>query len=347
MFEEGFCDYHWYLRKRFHERLIQTYANPNSQSWDRSWLCRVSVVLALAETWNRGRAAPDEPCPPLAGQYVKSTADPLGGGGLAGVPLTSQPRLPPGSEFFEQGLLLLKLSLEEPVIEDVEALNLVVSPTPTPLFIAVAARILTLTRISKAFYCYSLNRRNSAYFYASQSISLAKLLSLDKPEQSAHESRIAQEHRIRVWWTSYCMNRMVSTELGIPPTHEPASRDLKLPSSAHLTPQELEEFFDPSLLTAQTQLCQIKFRVVETASHHLRMSADGKPLEVLGPCLTTLQEWRQHLTGGMSFTFDRGIPKEMLDLPACRILASLYLRYHQVYQTLHTTHCYSPIHGTC
>ena len=139
VFEEGFCDYHWYLRKRFHERLIQTYASPNSQSWDRSWLCRVSVVLALAETWNRGRAAPDEPSPPLAGQYVKPTADPLGGG-LSGVQLTSQPRLPPGSEFFEQGLLLLKLSLEEPVIEDVEALNLVVSPL-TPLFIVIAIAI--------------------------------------------------------------------------------------------------------------------------------------------------------------------------------------------------------------
>ena len=126
------------------------------------------------------------------------------------------------------------------------------------------------------------------------------------------------------------MNRMVSTELGIPPAHEPASRDLSLPSLSHLTPEEQEEFFDPGLLSAQTQLCQIKFKVVETASHHLRMSADGNPLDILGPCLNTLQEWRQHLSHGMSFTFDRGISKEMLGIPACRIVASLYLRYHQV-----------------
>lgn len=191
----------------------------------------------------------------------------------------------------------------------------------------------------KAFYCYSLNRRKSAYFYAAQSISLAKLLSLDKPEppsdlvteQVAHEERIVQEHRRRVWWTSYCMNRMVSTELGIPPAHEPASRDLPLPSSITLTPEEEEEFFDPELLTAQTQLCQIKFKVVETASHHIRMSADGRPLDVLDPCLTTLQEWRKHLPSGMSFTFDNGIPKKMLELPAARVVASLYLRYHQVF----------------
>ena len=125
VFEEGFCDYHWYLRKGFHERLLRTYASPNTQAQDRNWLCRVSVVLALAETWNRGRAAPEESNIPLGGQFVKPATDPLGGG-LADMPLAPQPRLPPGSEFFEQGLLLLKLSLEEPVIEDVEALNLVV-----------------------------------------------------------------------------------------------------------------------------------------------------------------------------------------------------------------------------
>ncbi|KAK7755570.1 hypothetical protein SLS62_002504 [Diatrype stigma] len=328
VFEEGFCDYHWFLRKRFRERLALTYASPSSQSRDRNWLCRVSVVLALAETWNRGRSflgAAEQPTaalpPPLLGQQQFGK---LGGGGgeAAGdsggpplppdVPLNPQPRLPPGSEFFEQGLLLLKLTLEEPIIEDVEALNLI------------------------AFYCYSLNRRNSAYLYAAQSISLAKLLGLDKPElprdlvpEQAGQERVVQEHRKRVWWTSYCMNRMVSTELGIPPAHEPASRDLQLPSSAHLARDEEEEFFDSKLLTAQTQLCQIKFKVVETASHHIQMSADGSPLDILGPCLTTLQEWRQHLPRGMSFTFDNGIPKEMLELPAARVVASLYLRYHQ------------------
>ncbi len=167
---------------------------------------------------------------------------------------------------------------------------------------------------------------------------MAKLLGLDKPsqpstpatEEAAREERIAQEHRKRVWWTSYCMNRMVCTELGIPLVHEPASRDLQLPSSACLTPEEKEEFSDPNLLTALIQLCQIKFKVVETASHQIRTSADGRPLDVLGPCLTTLKEWRQHLPRGLSFNFNNGTPKEMLGLPSIRVIASLYLRYYHV-----------------
>ncbi len=123
---EGFCEYHWFLRKRFCERLALTYASPSSQSRDRNWLCRVSVVLALAETWNRGRSLPGgAPSPPSLGQYGKPNNE-VTSDGLSDRPLTPQPSLPPGSEFFEQGLLLLKLSLEEPVIEDVEALNLIV-----------------------------------------------------------------------------------------------------------------------------------------------------------------------------------------------------------------------------
>ncbi|KAI8242236.1 Proline utilization trans-activator [Colletotrichum sp. SAR 10_99] len=65
-FEEGFSEYHWFLRKDFRDRLI-------SES---------------SET-------PQAPPPP------------------------------PGSDYFEQGLMLLKMSSEEPVSEDVEALNLI------------------------------------------------------------------------------------------------------------------------------------------------------------------------------------------------------------------------------
>lgn len=37
--------------------------------------------------------------------------------------------LPPGTEYFEQGLLMLKVSYEDPTVDDVEALNLAVSET--------------------------------------------------------------------------------------------------------------------------------------------------------------------------------------------------------------------------
>ena len=103
--EEGFSDYHWYLRSRFHSRLNLTYLDPASQSSDRNWLCRVSVVMALAETWNHGRMSTGE-------SQCRALTDPPS---------------PPGSEFFEQGLLLLNTAPEEIVVEHVEACNLIVS----------------------------------------------------------------------------------------------------------------------------------------------------------------------------------------------------------------------------
>ncbi|KAM0327548.1 hypothetical protein ACHAQA_005839 [Verticillium albo-atrum] len=296
VFEEGFCDYHWFLRKKFRERLSLTYSDPGSQSGDRNWLCRVSVVLALAETWIHGRMTSLSDYEPL-----RSPAPPDG---------QSSP-LPPGSDFFEQSLMLLKTSSEEPVAEDVEALNLI------------------------AFYSYSLNRRKTAYAYASQSIALSKLLHLNKPRtfrgttnQPGVSARVHNEHRKRLWWTSYCMDRMTTTELGLSPLQTVTPDTVELPSTADLTPSELEEFFDAHVLAAQAQMCEIKRNVANTVTRHLRVPDSERTLDALKPCLDMLQHWRFSLPIHMSFEFENGIPAKMMELPVARVLSSLYLRYN-------------------
>ncbi|KAF2019460.1 hypothetical protein BU24DRAFT_120620 [Aaosphaeria arxii CBS 175.79] len=305
IFEEGFCDYHWFLRRKFRERLMLSYSDPQTQTTDRNWLCRVSVVLALAETWNRGRSATlgntipsQENADPIARPSPSSDTIDVWGETLP---------VPPGSELFEQCLLLLKISLEEPSLEDVEALNLI------------------------AFYSYTLNRRKTAFFYARQSLSLAKLLSLDQPSTHTFDSeqRILEEHRKRIWWTCYCMDRMVSTELGIAPMQDSITKGLQYPDSSHLSPPERADFFEPFLLTAQVQLSIIKGKVVETVTQQLQLKSDTDPVAVLKPCMDLVQSWREGLPPDQCFSFDAGIPSAMFALPFHRVLASLYLRYHQ------------------
>ena len=131
VFEEGYRDYHWYLRNRFRVRLSQTYSDPESQAMDRNWLCRVSVVLALAEAWNYGRTSPlgleNEDMPRgVRNAYAINNGNGHWASSDSTSEASSQP-LPPGSALFEQALLLLKTPCEEPVLEDVEALNLIVS----------------------------------------------------------------------------------------------------------------------------------------------------------------------------------------------------------------------------
>lgn len=103
IFEDIFCDHHWFLRRDFRERAQLLFSDPKTQSQDRSWLSRASLVFALATTFMYG----SQPSGGVAAEQYET------------------PTLP-GSDLFEQAVALLNVSSEEPTTEDVEALNLMV-----------------------------------------------------------------------------------------------------------------------------------------------------------------------------------------------------------------------------
>ncbi|EPE07154.1 zinc c6 transcription factor [Ophiostoma piceae UAMH 11346] len=290
VFEEGFCDYHFILRNQFRQRLLLTYQDPRSQARDRIWLCRVSVVMALAEAWNSGRKEGE----PSTRQQSRS---PEQNAKRVSFPEGSQPTstdLPPGAELFEQGLYLFRSPLEEANIEHIEALNLI------------------------AFYCYSLNRRRTAYLTAGQSMRTATLLRLHEPWQGTADGTgsteidvVEAEHRKRVWWTSYCMDRMVSNEFGFPPTQNPADLDIALPSNSVLVSAASAEFFNADILTAHIHLCRIRTAIVEVVSRKT-VSATMVPatIDIFVNCMESLHRWNKELPDHMSFQFDGGIPDE-------------------------------------
>lgn len=101
-------DYHWFLQRRSREQLDITYSNPNAaESKSRIWLCRLLVVFALGESYNSARTP-----------HIRLDSN------IYSDDYTSPP---PGTEFFEYALMLLKVPYEEPTIEYVEVLNLIVS----------------------------------------------------------------------------------------------------------------------------------------------------------------------------------------------------------------------------
>lgn len=113
-------EYHWYLRRSFRQRLEATYTNPQSgESRNRVWLCTFLVVLALGESF-------DSKLPPAI-----EVADDLNvHDHTHGKTITSSSSLP-GAQFFDQAMSLWKVRYEEATIEDVEALNLIVSISNT------------------------------------------------------------------------------------------------------------------------------------------------------------------------------------------------------------------------
>lgn len=108
-------DYHWYRKRQFHAHIDRLFDSSQSHTVDRTWLCCFSVALALGESYNDNVS----PSFLLDNRTGISTHD------------TTTENLeqvkPPGVELFKQALLLLRPSYEEPTIEQVEALNLIVS----------------------------------------------------------------------------------------------------------------------------------------------------------------------------------------------------------------------------
>ncbi|KAE8401785.1 hypothetical protein BDV37DRAFT_253974 [Aspergillus pseudonomiae] len=286
------CDYHWYQKKRFRTRIDNLYDPSRSYQIEKTWLCCVSVVLALGESYN-DIVSPAFLVDSRAGLSANS-ADTI----------DSERVNPPGIELFKQALLLLPPSYEEPTVEQVEALNLI------------------------TFYCYSLNRRKTAYTYAGTALRLAKLLGLSKPQPAM--SPLEREHRKRVWWTTICMDVTTCIELSLEPACVFKEDSIGFPDSSQLSMEDAEEFSDPQYLTAQVKLCRIKYQIIRTVSE-LRFGNAVEAQALIGPCLQALNRWSLEFSPRLEFTEEGGFLDKTLAFPPMRTVASLLLRYNQCF----------------
>jgi proline utilization trans-activator len=96
-----------------------------AESRDRVWLCRLLAVFALGETYITTPTPEIYLSPDLSQEACLDHRD------MAKTTTT------PGTEFFEQALMLLKIPFEEPTIEHIEALNLIVSTTFIPHLLSI------------------------------------------------------------------------------------------------------------------------------------------------------------------------------------------------------------------
>lgn len=113
-------DYHWFLRDSFRIQVETLYQDPGGPyARDRTWLCRLLTTLAIGESY-----VPDSPLViRFNGTQIVPTEIAINSSDMKGRKSTT----PPGTELFEQALSLLHISYEEPQIEYIEVLNLIVS----------------------------------------------------------------------------------------------------------------------------------------------------------------------------------------------------------------------------
>jgi proline utilization trans-activator len=188
-------------------------------------------------------------------------------------------------------------------------------------------KILDDLSLKQCFYCYSLNRRKTAFIYSGLSMRLSNMIGLDKPAGPAF-SALQREHRKRLWWTSYCLDKNTSTEMGWKPAYTLADRELNYPSNEQLSQDDLEEFHDPDFLTAQVKLTKLKLSITETA-YRLK-SGNLVDNHEIRSCLDMLQKWESDLTPNVASNIASGISREMSKSRTTRTTSSLFLKCNHV-----------------
>lgn len=105
--------------------------------------------------------------------------------------------------------------------------------------------------------------------------------------------------------------------------------DLDYPDSSSLSQEDLEEFFDPDLLTAQIKLLQIKSEVINVVSQ-LKSKHIYQPYDLLDQCLKRLTQCRDDMPAYLASTFEFNSRAPLNATAENRVPFSLALRYNQV-----------------
>ncbi|KAL3711793.1 hypothetical protein TMatcc_000485 [Talaromyces marneffei ATCC 18224] len=293
-------DWHWFRVRSFRERLEATYKTPNSpESRDRIWLCQLLVVFALSEALNGETGAIEISTDPGLGVDQQFT----GNDDTTASSLSSSVQLPPGMDFFEQALKLLKVPYEEISAEHIEVFNLI------------------------ALYSYSLNRQRTAYMYAGVSSRMCNVLQLHKKSSSEDRTPVEREHLKRLWWSTFCIDRMSSTQMGLLPNLQIDQIDIDYPSQHGLPPEDVTEFCDPDLLTARAQLTIIQDVNATNLSQVGRDSEDDFET-IMFPAMQRLEMWKGKLPAHLILATDTRLPNST-HMPYIRSFCNLHIRYNQ------------------
>ncbi len=174
----------------------------------------------------------------------------------------------PGLHYFCKAMNVIRMVSERPNVDMVETqLLLVCSPTCCSI-----AR-LTLQSIYSLF----LNRRHAAYSLAGSAVRLGVImgLHLNIPESQLSDAG-EREHRNRIWWTAYTLERMWAAKLGYPPAIRDDEIEVNLPSNPeYVDDNSASDFADCAYSIARIGLARLSTRIIHSI---YRQKADAPSL---------------------------------------------------------------------
>ncbi|KAK3343419.1 fungal-specific transcription factor [Lasiosphaeria hispida] len=177
---------------------------------------------------------------------------------------------PPGFEYFTQALQLLPDAHEAGSILCVETLTLI------------------------GYFLQNMNRHDAAFLYVGMALRMAISLGLHNEVRSADQDlpEPAREHRRRVWWSVYSMDRILSVKSGNPVTIHDEDIGARLPSAL---PGETP-YCPAVVLRHYTRLSQILGSITKAIYRKAATPRSGRRLMAsVESIIAALERWEREL----------------------------------------------------
>lgn len=130
-----------------------------------------------------------------------------------------------------------------------------------------------------------------------------------------------REHRIRVFWTAYILDRVFSSKVGRPVMLRDEDIDTDFPSDNFVTDLWKDDFHDASFINAQRTLAKITGNILNNI---YGIPQSGRSNQSVWRIFKSLEEWRENLPSKLRFNNETSPPY------SCRSVASLHLNFCQV-----------------
>lgn len=207
----------------------------------------------------------------------------------------------PGLSYFAQARRMVSIPAERPTLHAVEIALLLV------------------------LYSYNLNRRHTAYLLASSAVRLGIVmgLNLNVPD-GLYSNPLAREHRTRLWWTAYTLDRTCCSKLGHPASIADDDILVDYPSGDLLdasTDFEDVDYARKSLELARLSQ-QTRQQLYSRRKHHVPFA------QRVQTTLKNITKWMETLPPRLQWETDRVSVQP-------NSVVYLHLRFNQVSRTLH------------
>lgn len=219
---------------------------------------------------------------------------------------------PPGFEYFTHALELL------PDIHD----------EGSTLFVETLALV--------GYFLQNLNRRDAAWLYVGMALRMAITLGLHQETSNPDLDDAAKEHRRRVWWSIYSLDRIQSVKSGNPITIYDEDVGVKFPSKLPGEP----DYCAAVVLNHYTKLSQICGDI--TVSIYRRTPKTGSTLiAAVKKIILSLSQWHRELPEELCFdparlSISRESVSTLLHYSQCINMTARPLFFHVVQKRLNS-----------